>query len=74
MMHLIGCRYNVTGDQRKALVAAVSEYTKSKAEYLGVPSYAFRIGKYTISRDGTLSGRYDEKMIAALADAGFTHA
>lgn len=70
---MVELAYNVTGEQRKALVAAVAEYTKCKAEYLGVPSYAFRIGKYTISREGTLSGRYDEKLIVALANAGFNH-
>ena len=70
---MVELAYNVTGDQRKALVAAIAEYTKAKAEYLGLPTYAFRIGKYTVSRDGTLSGKRDEKMFAALADAGFNH-
>lgn len=70
---MVDLAYNVTGDQRKALVAAVAEFTKTKAIYLGTPTYAFKIGKYTISCEGTLSGKYDEKLIAALANAGFNH-
>lgn len=73
-VEMVELAYNVTGDQRKALVAAVAEFTKTKAIYLGTPTYAFKIGKYTISREGTLSGRYDEKLINALATAGFNHA
>lgn len=73
-VEVVDLAYNVTGDQRKALVAAVAEFTKTKALYLGTPTYAFKIGKYTISREGTLSGRYDEKLINALATAGFNHA
>ena len=45
--------YDVTGAARKNLVAAIERLTGEKAKYLGVPSCAYRIGNYEVSKDGT---------------------
>ena len=47
--------YNVTGAARKDLVKKIEELTGEKAKYLGVPSCAYKIGDYEVSKDGTLS-------------------
>ena len=47
--------FNVKGDSRKAMVAAIEQELGGKAKYLGVPSCAYEIGGYRVERDGTLS-------------------
>ena len=42
----------ITGENRKGLVKAIAEATGMKSDYLGTPSYAYRVGVYTIGRDG----------------------
>ena len=39
---------------RKPLVKAISELTGEKAVYMKTPSYAYKIGDYTVTREGTL--------------------
>ena len=47
--------FNVTGDARKQMVKAVEQELGVKAKYLGVPSCAYQVDIFTISKDGTLS-------------------
>ena len=47
--------FNVHGQQRKKLVEQIANYTQQKAEYQYTPTYAYQIGKYTVSKDGNLS-------------------
>ena len=47
--------YNVSGSDRKRLVAAIAEYTGEKAKYLGAPGFAYQVGDFTISVDGQVS-------------------
>lgn len=47
--------FNVKGDSRKAMVAAIEQELGCRAKYLGVPSCAYEIGGYRVERDGTLS-------------------
>jgi len=47
--------YDVTGEARKKLVAAIERLTGEKAKYMKVPSCAYRIAGMEISKDGTLS-------------------
>lgn len=47
--------FNVSGQDRKNLVKAVSEQLGIEAKYLGVPSCAYQIGSYTVSKDGAIS-------------------
>ena len=69
--------YNVKGPERKRLVQAIAEITECDAEYLGVPSCAYRVGNYTVDKEGCLS--FDdmsdsdevEMLVERLCDAGF---
>ena len=69
--------FNVTGSERKHLVQTISQSTGEKARYLGMPSMAFEIGPFTVSRDGTLDFSDDtdsevvEKLYDDIAAAGF---
>lgn len=72
--------FNVIGPDRKALVKAISEHFGVGAKYLGVPSYAFKVGRYTVSKDGALSFEDEgeeelleetRKLMVALTAAGF---
>lgn len=47
--------FNVTKDSRKAMVQAIEKELGVKAKYLGVPSCAYQVDIFTISKDGTLS-------------------
>ena len=69
--------YNVTGDRRKALVKVIAGTTGAKAEYKGMPTAAYGIDYFTVTKDGTLefSERSDseevEAVLEALDKAGF---
>lgn len=70
-------RYNVTGEKRKELVKTISSATGAKAKYMGMPSAAYEIDRFTVTKDGTL--QFDdmtdsvevENLLEAIADAGF---
>ena len=47
--------FNVSGQDRKNLVKAISEYLCIGSKYLGAPTFAYQVGTYTISKDGALS-------------------
>lgn len=47
--------FNVTGADRKKLASLIGEKTDHVPKYLGVPSFAYQIGEYTLSKDGILS-------------------
>ena len=47
--------YNVSGSDRKRLVAAIAEYSGENAKYLGAPSFAYQVGTTQISVDGLVS-------------------
>ena len=63
--------YHVTGDGRRALVAAVSAFTGEPAVYQRAPSYAFAIGDYTVDRNGTLTGPHNDALVTALQAKNF---
>ena len=69
--------YNVTGEQRKAMVKVIAETTGAQAKYMRTPTYAYEIDYFTVTRDGTLefSDRSDseevEAVLEALGAAGF---
>ena len=48
-------KYHVTGMQRKRLVQLISEITGCKSEYLGTPSFAYRVDYFTIDKNGAVS-------------------
>lgn len=70
-------KYNVTGPDRKRLVQAITQILESDAKYLGVPSCAYQVDNFTISKDGILSfddhtnSREGEQLIERLSEMGF---
>jgi hypothetical protein len=64
-------RFNVTGEQRKALVAAISEYTGEASIYKAAPTFAYVIGAYTVDKTGTLTGEPNPELLTALEEQGF---
>ena len=44
---------------RRILIDALSEHLGVPAEYAGAPTFAYRIGKITVERDGSLSSESD---------------
>lgn len=63
--------YQVTGDERKALVAVVSSFIGVPAVYQNAPTFAYAIGDYTVDKKGTLTGKANEQLEAALQAKGF---
>lgn len=69
--------YNVAGQQRKALVRAVSEILGEDAVYQGAPTFAYAVDGYTISRNGVLtcpdnaSHEEVERLVSALRGLNF---
>ena len=69
--------YHVTGAERKALVKVIADTTGAKPEYRGMPTAAYEIDYFTVTKDGALefSDRSDseevEAVLEALAAAGF---
>lgn len=47
--------YNVSGSDRKQLVAAIAQHTGEKPKYLGAPGFAYQVGDFTISADGKVT-------------------
>ena len=61
--------YNAT--DRKTLVKAISEFTGAKAVYTKTPTYAYKIGDYTVTREGNLEvpDGLDAKILQQLKEA-----
>ncbi len=70
-------KFNVTGKDRKPLVAAISEITGAKSKYKGMPTSAYEIDCFTVDKEGTLI--FDDKadseeiktLLEKLAEKGF---
>ena len=71
-------RYNVAGERRKEMVEVISGIVGMKAVYMRMPTCAYAISNFTVSKEGALawdersSGELVEKVLAGLAQAGFT--
>ena len=71
-------RFNVTGERRKEMVKVISGIVGMKAVYMRMPTCAYAISNFTVSKEGTLawdersSGELVEKVLAGLTQAGFT--
>jgi len=69
--------YNMRGEDRKRLVAAISEVTGSKAKYLGMPSAAYQVDQFTITKTGSVlfdnsaDCAETERLVQQLAERGF---
>jgi hypothetical protein len=70
-------KYNVTGAERKRLVAALSNLMGVKAKYLGMPSMAYEVSDFIIDKNGNLelsdkANRTEiERVARHLASEGF---
>ena len=70
-------KYNVTGAERKRLVAALSNLMGVKAKYLGMPSMAYEVSDFIIDKNGNLelsdkANRTEVERVAGhLASEGF---
>ncbi len=47
--------YHRTDEERKALVATISEIFGQPSVYLGAPTFAYKVGDYQISKDGEVT-------------------
>lgn len=63
--------YNVTGTERKSLVAAISQELNAHTKYLGMPTAAYEVGDYHIDKTGTVTGADNHELETALAAHGF---
>ncbi|MCY1714026.1 virulence protein [Caproiciproducens galactitolivorans] len=64
-------KFNVTGAERKKLVGAISEILNTPMKYLGAPGFAYKVGGYTVDKNGTVSGERNDALLTALAARGF---
>ncbi len=70
-------RYNVTGARRRELAQVISKITKARAEYQYMPTCAYEIDLFMLTKDGTLeySDSSDSEIVKQVLDgiaaAGF---
>lgn len=70
--------YNVTGQQRKKLAQALGAIVLWEPVYTGAPTFAYKVGNYTVDKDGSVScpasATQDivDQIIAKLKIEGFT--
>lgn len=70
-------KYSVTGERRKEMVEVISGIVGMRAVYMRVPTCAYAIDNFTVSKEGTLiyddrsSNEVVEKVLEGLARAGF---
>ena len=68
--------FHRTGAERKALVTAIGEILEVRPQYKGMPSAAYEIDYFTVTKEGTLEfdDRADseevENLLEQLADRG----
>ena len=55
-------KYEMKGAERKKLVQAIEDLTGYKAKYLGMPSAAYEIGEFTVSKEGTVTSTANENL------------
>ena len=70
-------RYNVSGQRRKELVAAMAELLEAKTRYNGAPSFSYTVGDYLVDKQGMVSfsdfsdSEEVEMLLEGLAERGF---
>lgn len=75
----IEIQYGVTGQRRKELAKALGDILLQEPVYLYAPTFAFQIGNYKLTKDGTImcpdccTREIAEQIIHNLAKRGFEH-
>ena len=70
-------RYNVSGQRRKELVAAMADLLEAKPRYNGAPSFSYTVGDYLVDKQGMVSvsdfsdSEEFEMLLEGLAERGF---
>ena len=70
-------KYNAAGTRRKELVKVIADTTGAKAKYMGMPTAAYEIDYFTVTKDGEMifDDRADseeiEHLLEVIAAAGF---
>ncbi|WP_314403263.1 virulence protein [uncultured Granulicatella sp.] len=55
-------KYEMKGAERKKLFKAIESLTGYKAKYLGMPSAAYEVGTFTVSKEGTVKSTTDKDL------------
>jgi hypothetical protein len=63
--------YNVTGQERKSLVGAISTALNLPTHYNGAPTFSYQVGGYTIDKVGTVTGPDNLDLATTLRETGF---
>lgn len=68
--HIIEIKFNIDGGQRKSMAHTISELSDYDAEYMGAPTFVYRIGDFTLDKNGVLSfsDRTDSKIVERVLD------
>ena len=63
-------KFIIDSKQRKPMANTISELAGYDVEYLGAPSFAYRIGDFTLDKDGILSfsERTDSEIVEKVLD------
>ena len=64
-------KYHATGERRKGLVKAISQFTGMTAVFQNAPTFAYVISDYTVDKDGTLTGGNNAALVEFLSEQGF---
>ena len=70
-------RFNATGARRKEMVKVISDTLETRAEYQNMPTCAYKIGSFTVTRNGSLAfeesedSELVERVLEALLNEGF---
>ena len=66
-------KFSIEKSQRKALAQKIGELTGDEVKYLGVPSYGYQIGAYTLDKEAVLHGdELPDEILSELQKAGYT--
>ena len=63
--------FDVSGSAHKALANAIGEAIGAYPSYKAAPSFAYIIGKYTLDRNGVLTGLCNSQLLIALDQDGY---
>ena len=53
-------KVKTTAENRKDVVKAMEEILNVKAKYQGPPSFGYKVGEYTVDRDGNVEHESEE--------------